>query len=398
MDFTFTDDQLALREVTRQFLAKHGEPARRTALAEPGGFDRALWRRLTGELGLAGLAVPERFGGAGAGLLEVAIVVEEFGASLLPMPYLPSALAAALLAELADGESAAPAARPAAASAAEFAAEQLPGLADGTLIGALACAEAAAGQPPGVRLDAGGRLHGTTAHVLGGDVADVLLVAAATSDGVAPDGARRDAPGVTLCGVRRDAPGVTLCGVRRDAPGLAVSTPPSLDPTRPQALITFTGTPAVPLAADERRAVELLWTALAVESAGAARRCLTDTVDHLRTRTQFGRPLGSFQALKHRCADLAAEIESAVSTAYYAVWAATESPRESAVVAPLAKAHCADVFFHAAAESIQLHGGIGFTWEHDAHLYLKRAKSTQLLYGSPSYLRRVVGRRALILD
>ncbi|MGA4992197.1 acyl-CoA dehydrogenase family protein [Nonomuraea bangladeshensis] len=410
MDFTFTDDQLALREVTREFLAKHGEPARRTALAEPGGFDRALWRRLTGELGLAGLAVPERFGGAGAGLLEIAIVVEELGASLLPMPYLPSALAAALLAELADGESAAPAARPAAASAAEFAAEQLPGLADGTLIGALACAEVAAGQPPGVRLDAGGRLHGTTAHVLGGDVADVLLVAAATSDGVAPGGARRDAPGVAPDGVRRDAPGVApdgarrdapgvaLYGVRRDAPGLAVSTPPPLDPTRPQALITFTGTPAVPLAADERRAVELLWTALAVESAGAARRCLTDTVDHLRTRTQFGRPLGSFQALKHRCADLAAEIESAVSTAYYAVWAAAESPRESAVVAPLAKAHCADVFFHAAAESIQLHGGIGFTWEHDAHLYLKRAKSTQLLYGSPSYLRRVVGRRALILD
>ncbi|GAA3146855.1 acyl-CoA dehydrogenase family protein [Planomonospora alba] len=380
MDFTFSDDQLALREVTRQFLAEHGGRAVQEARAEPGGLDHALWRRLTGELGLAGLAVPEVFGGAGAGLLEIAIVVEELGAFLLPVPYLASALTAALLAELAGGGAGTGAAAGTnfatdtdVAGGAGFAAKHLPGLADGSLIGALACAEVAAGGSPGVRLGAEGRLYGTAGHVLGGDVADVLLVAAASGDGV------------------------MLCGVRRDAPGLAVSVPPVLDPTRPQARITFTGTPATPLGVDGRRAVELLWTALAVESAGAARRCLSDTVDHLRRRRQFGRALGSFQALKHRCADLAVEIESAVSTAYYAAWAAAESPEEAAVVAPLAKAHCADVFWHAAAESMQLHGGIGFTWEHDAHLYLKRAKSTQLLYGAPAYLRGLVGRRAGIL-
>jgi alkylation response protein AidB-like acyl-CoA dehydrogenase len=335
----------------------------RQAIASPAGYDEAVWKRLTGELGLTALAVPEELGGAGATLAEVAVAVEEIGRALLPVPYLPTALATALLAE-------------AGAPAAE---EFLPGLADGTLAAAFALG-------PGVTAR-GGALSGTVRNVLDGPRADVFLVRAtdAASAAAASTG---------------DGDGCIYAVRAADATVTPVGT---LDLTRGQAVVEFADAPALRVSPEgddgalARRAEDLVRTALAAESASAAAHCLDATVEYLKTRVQFGRPIGEFQALKHRCADLLVQVESARMTARAAVRAAVSDPAEFAVAAPLAKRYCADVFFHAAAETIQLHGGIGFTWEHDAHLYLKRAKSTQLLHGTPAELRTLIARRAGIL-
>ncbi|MCL2581320.1 MAG: acyl-CoA/acyl-ACP dehydrogenase [Streptosporangiales bacterium] len=335
MDFsglTDTPEQAELRTAVRGFLASAPENP---------------WKRLTGELGLTALAVPESLGGADATLAEVMVAVEETGRVLAPVPYLPTALAAAILAE---------------AGVEDF----VPGLADGTLTAALALG-------PGVTTfsgDAdGGKLSGTVRNVLDGPEADVFLVRVAGA----------------------------LVAVR--AADAAVTPVETLDQTRGQALVRFTGAPAVRVGDGDfaDRAEGLLWTALAAESAAAAAQCLSRCVEYLKTRVQFGRPIGEFQALKHRCADLAAELESAWMTAHAAVRAALSDPEEFAIAAPLAKRYCADAFFRAAAEMIQLHGGIGFTWEHDAHRYLKRAKSTQLLHGTPAELRTLIARRAGLL-
>jgi alkylation response protein AidB-like acyl-CoA dehydrogenase len=332
-----TPEQAALREVVRDFCGKHAGPG--------------SWDRLTGELGLTGLAVPECYGGAGAGLAEVAVAVEETGRVLLPAPYLSTALAGAVLSEAG------------AVPAAEF----LPGIASGALRAAFAL-----GGPVTV---SGGRLTGVAHHVLDGAEAGLFIVRA--GDG--------------LFAVPAADAVVTPAG--------------TLDQTRSQATVALQDAPALAAGDAAERAEDLLRVMLAVESAGAAAHCLEVTVGYLKTRVQFGRPIGAFQALRHRCADLAVEVASARATAYAAVRAAAApagsaagsaagSPAELPVLGPLAKRHCVDVFWHAAAEMIQLHGGIGFTWEHEAHRYLKRAKTSQLLHGTPAELRRLVSQRA----
>jgi alkylation response protein AidB-like acyl-CoA dehydrogenase len=332
-----TPEQAALREAVRGFCGKHAGPG--------------AWDRLTGELGLTGLAVPDRHGGAGAGLAEVAVAVEETGRVLLPVPYLSTALAGAVLSE-GGGDG----------GTAEF----LPGIAAGALRVAFAlCGSVTA---------SGGRLTGIAHHVLDGAEAGLFVVRA----------------GDALFAVRAADTVVTPVG--------------TLDQTRTQATVSFRDAPGLAVGSAieggaAERAEDLLRVMLAVESAGAAAHCLDVTVGYLKTRVQFGRPIGAFQALRHRCADLAVEVASARATAYAAVRAAaspagTASAAELAVLGPLAKRHCADVFWHAAAEMIQLHGGIGFTWEHEAHRYLKRAKTSQLLHGTPAELRRLVGQRA----
>jgi acyl-CoA dehydrogenase len=325
-----TPEQAALREAVRDFCRKHAGPG--------------AWDRLTGELGLTGLAVPECYGGAGAGLAEVAVAVEETGRVLLPAPYLSTALAGAVLSE----------------GGAVPAAEFLPGIASGALRAAFV---------PGSAVTAsGGRLTGVAHHVLDGAEAGLFVVRA----------------GDALFAVRAADTVVTPAG--------------TLDQSRSQAAVEFRDAPALAAGFAAERAEDLLRVMLAVESAGAAAHCLDVTVGYLNTRVQFGRPIGAFQALRHRCADLAVEVASARATAYAAVRAAAGSPAgspaELAVLGPLAKRHCVDVFWHAAAEMIQLHGGIGFTWEHEAHRYLKRAKTSQLLYGTPAELRRLVAQRA----
>jgi len=332
-----TPEQAALRETVRDFCRRHAGPG--------------AWDRLTRELGLAGLAVPECHGGAGAGLAEVAVAVEETGRVLLPVPYLSTALAGAVLSEggAACGDG----------GAAEF----LPGIASGALRAAFVLG--------GSLVAADGRLTGVAQHVLDGAEAGLFVVRA----------------GDALFAVRAADAVVTPAG--------------TLDQTRSQATVSFHGAPVVPAGCAAGRAEDLLRVMLAVESAGAAAHCLDVTVGYLKARVQFGRPIGAFQALRHRCADLAVEVASARATAYAAVRAAASpagspaaSSAELAVLGPLAKRHCVDVFWHAAAEMIQLHGGIGFTWEHEAHRYLKRAKTSQLLHGTPAELRRLVSQRA----
>jgi acyl-CoA dehydrogenase len=325
-----TPERAVLRETVRDFCLKHAGPG--------------AWDRLTGELRLTGLAVPECYGGEGAGLAEVAVAVEETGRVLLPAPYLSTALAGAVLSEGvgAPGDS----------EAAGF----LPGIASGALRAAFVLSDSVQA--------ADGRLAGVARHVLDGAEADLFVVRA------------------------RDM----LFAVR--AADTVVTPEGTLDETRSQATVEFRGSPAAGAGCAAGRAQELLRVMLAVESAGAAAHCLDVTVGYLKTRVQFGRPIGAFQALRHRCADLAVEVTSARATAHAAVRAATESPGELPVLGPLAKRHCVDVFWHAAAEMIQLHGGIGFTWEHEAHRYLKRAKTSQLLHGNPAELRRLVSQRA----
>jgi len=335
---TDSPEQAALREAVRDFCRRHADGADRVDQAAWAA--RPAWKRLTGELGLTGLAIDERRGGMGAGFAEVAVAAEELGRVLLPVPYLSTALAGAVLSE---GDP-------------EAAAGLLPGLASGALTAAFVFT--------GDITVAGGRLSGTAGNVLDGGEAAVFLVRAEGQ----------------LYAVRAADATVTAAG--------------TLDQTRSQATVTFRDSPALATGADGDRAEELMRVLLAAESVAAAEHCLDVTIAHLKSRQQFGRPIGSFQALKHRCADLAVEVFSARATARAAVAAAAFGQGDLGVLAPLAKRYCVDVFWHVAAEMIQLHGGIGFTWEHEAHRYLKRAKTSQLLLGSPGQLRRLVAHRA----
>jgi alkylation response protein AidB-like acyl-CoA dehydrogenase len=337
-----TEEQAALRSAVRDLLAR-------------GLSADALWKRMTGELGLTGLAVPEAYGGAGAGLAEIAVAVEETGRVLAPVPYLSTALAGYVLSR-AGAAGAGAAGIDVAAAGVGAAGEFLPGIADGSLRAAFVFA--------GSLAVSGGRVSGSAAHVLDGASADLFIVA---------------------CG---DSLYVVRAG---DASVTPVET---LDQTRSQAVVEFGSSSAAPVTGcSGGMAEDLFRVLLAVESAGAAAHCLDVTVAYLRTREQFGRALGTFQALRHRCADLAVEVASASATATAAV---ASAPAGLEVLGPLAKKYCADVFWHVAAEMIQLHGGIGFTWEHSAHRYLKRAKTTQLILGSPAELRRLVAERAAL--
>src|SRR5207302_423435 len=197
----------------------------------------------------------------------------------------------------------------------------------------------------------------------------------------------------------RTGSGVSLFAVEGDASGLTRTPLSTMDQTRKQAKLEFANTPAR-LIGNEGQAwtglnktLDLAAVALAAEQVGGGQKVLDMSVEYAKVRVQFGRPIGSFQAIKHKCADMLLEVESAKSAAYYAGWAAAEDNDELPVVASLAKAYCSDAYFHAAAENIQIHGGIGFTWEHPAHLYFKRAKSSELLLGDPTYHRELLAQR-----
>jgi alkylation response protein AidB-like acyl-CoA dehydrogenase len=259
--------------------------------------------------------------------------------------------------------------------------ELLPGIATGDTIATLAFTEDNGRWDEGgiattaTRAGDGWTLDGHKMFVLDGHVANLLVVAA------------------------RTPAGLSLFAVEGDAPGLTRVPLATMDQTRKQARLELAGTPGQLIGADGgasaglSRTLDLAAVALAAEQVGGAQRCLDMSVEYAKERVQFGRPIGSFQAIKHKCADMLLEVESAKSAAYYAGWAAAESSDELPVVASLAKAYCSDAYFHAAAENIQIHGGIGFTWEHDAHLYFKRAKSSELLLGDPTYHRELLAQR-----
>jgi alkylation response protein AidB-like acyl-CoA dehydrogenase len=366
MNFSLSEEQEELRRVLRQFLeSKSPEAAVRSQMASEPGFDRTLWSQMADQLGLQGIAVPEAYGGSGFSLVELAVVLEEMGRSLLCSPYLSSVvLAGSALLESGD----------------ESAMKRfLPGIASGDTVAALALTEPA-GRWDGAGVEAvaeadgdGWRITGTKSYVLDGAAADLLLVAARSAAG-----------------------GISLFAVDGNAPGMTRTQLPTLDQTRKQARLDMSDVPAELVGADGgawavvQRVLELAAVGLAAEQVGGAQRCLDMAVDYAKVRVQFGRPIGSFQAIKHKCADMLVRVESARSAAYYAAWCAAERNDELPLMASLAKSYCSEAYFSVAADNIQVHGAIGFTWEHPAHLYFKRAKTSELLFGDPTYHRRLL--------
>ncbi|GAA3652415.1 acyl-CoA dehydrogenase family protein [Streptomyces chitinivorans] len=360
-DLLYSEIEEELRASVRALLADRCPPENTLARCETGEpYDRALWQTLARDLGAASLAVPEEAGGAGASVREAAVVLEELGRAAAPTPYLGSAVLAttALLAlEDADGGDGAEAAK------------LLASLAGGERTAALAVPLSAmpgtGAFPAAVRADSAGTLTGTVTSVADAAAADVLIVPA--------EG--------------RDGPG--LYAVEATAAALAVVPRTSLDLTRPVADLTFTGTAARRLAgagqapAALERALLTGAGLLASEQLGIAEWCLTATVAYLKDRRQFGRQLGSFQALKHRLADLWLEVVGARAAARYAADTLATGDPDAPVAVAVAASHCGELAVRAAEECVQLHGGIGMTWEHPAHLYLKRAKADQIALGTP---------------
>jgi alkylation response protein AidB-like acyl-CoA dehydrogenase len=378
-----TQEHDELRASVRRFLADKAPLPRVRALMETeDGTDQAVWRQAGEQLGLQGLAIPEAYGGAGFTFAEQAVVLEEFGAALYGGPYLASAVLAAnaLLASQDEGARR----------------DLLPGIADGSTIATLAFTEddgswdPAASRLTAVKSGDGWQLTGHKSFVLDGHGATLILVAARTSAGLSLF-AVDAVPGNTV-------PGNTVPGNTGTA-GLTRVSLPTLDQTRKLARLEFTdvagrliGSPG-DAAAVLGHVLDVAAIALAAEQLGGAQRALDMTVEYGKIRHQFGRPIGSFQAIKHRCADLLLEVESLRSAVGYAAAAVAGSPAEVPVLAPLVKAYASDAYFHVAAESIQIHGGIGFTWEHDAHLYFKRAKASELLLGDGAYHRERLATR-----
>ena len=371
MAFAFSDEQQELRRGLRRFLEERS-PARevRRLMETEAGYDPAVWAQMARELGLQGLAVPAEYGGAGFGPVDQLVVLEEMGRALLCAPYFATAVLA-VSALRASGD--------------ETAQRQwLPGIADGTTVATLAVPEDDGAwttdrlRTRARRAGDGWVLDGRKSFVLDGAIADLVLVVA-EADG-----------------------GPSLFAVDGRAPGLSRRPLQTLDPTRKQAVLVLEGVPAQ-LVGEEgaaagivERTVTLAIVALAAEQVGGAQRCLEMSVEYAKLRVQFGRPIGSFQAIKHKCADMLLAVESAKSAAYYAAWAAADGSAELPLVASLAKALCSETYFHVAAENIQIHGGIGFTWEHDAHLYYRRAKSTEVMLGSPTQHREMAA--AYLID
>ncbi|MEV8033256.1 acyl-CoA dehydrogenase family protein [Streptomyces sp. NPDC086182] len=389
MDAHLTAEQEEIRRALRELLVKRCGPEElRAAEATLAGHDPALWEALARQLGLPGLALPEVYGGVGCSVTELALACEESGRALAPSPLLATAVLAAPLI-LALGTEAQRAAL-------------LPPLASGTLTGALAIPGAGlatalglvgdnhgdwagGGRAGGVqarRAEGAWRLYGQAAQVLDGHSAGLLVVAAHTG------------------GFARSR--TLLFLVRADADGLVRARQTSLDPTRPQARLELRYVQAE-LLGDEQADVLAALAAvgdtaaavLAVEAVGAADRALERTVEYVRRREQFGRAIGSFQAVKHRLADVYVGVQSARSAAYYAAWATGTGGER---VGGLALAQALESLRTAASEGIQLHGGIGFTWEHDAHLYFKRASGDELLFGPVHRLRAHAADVARLFD
>ena len=351
-----TGEQRDLRDAVRGLLARQQNPA-----PEPGdpgpGYDRALWQRLCGEIGVAGLAIPACYGGAGAGPAETHVVMEDLGRGLTPSPMLGSAVLAAQ-ALLASGDAAA-------------CQRLLPAVADGTAIAALAWTdEAGHWDPRTVAFSATSDhvLTGEAHYVLDGDIADVLLAAAHTPGGVALFEVDLQHSGVTRRAATTMDTARRLASVRLDGvPGLLLG--------------DHAGAAGGPALA---RARDLACIALTAEQVGAAQRALDLTVAYTKVRVQFGRAIGSFQALQHRMADLYVLVESARSLSAAAASAAAEGAPDLGLRAAAAKAYCSEALTRVAGQMIQLHGAIGITWEHDAHRYFKRAHGSGQLFGAPA--------------
>lgn len=376
MEFSFSEDQNELRRAARRFLEAESSEARvRAAMDTEQGYDSAVWEQLSEELAWTALTIPEGYGGLGMSYLDLHPLMEEMGRALLCSPFFSTICLGANAILLGGSEAQKE--------------EWLPSIAAGETKVALAYAEK--GRESGAdaihasyRRD-GDRyvLRGTKHYVIDGHTADLIIVAARAEKSQGLDG-------------------ISLFAVSADAPGLQRTWTPSMDQTRKLAIVELEDVtvPGKSLLGEEgrgwdlcERTLDLGRIALAAEQVGAAEMCLEMAVEYAKVRQQFGRPIGSFQAIKHKCADMLTMIESARSASFHASALAGQGEADLSEAASSAKAFCSDTFFHCAAENIQIHGGIGFTWEHPAHMYFKRAKATEVLLGDPSFHRERVAQR-----
>ncbi|MFC6239288.1 acyl-CoA dehydrogenase family protein [Longivirga aurantiaca] len=359
-----TDELRSMAEAVRSVLAAES-PIERVAAVADGldGLDAPLWRTLAQDLGVTGVLVPEAHGGLGLGWAEARVVLEALGSSLACVPFAPSCVVAVTLVLAAGDEGAA--------------GDILPGIVDGSTVVAVALGDDSVLAPVSrsavaaeLGVDGAWVLTGDQPFVPYGTVADAILLLARTSD---------------------DEHGWFL--VASDARGLSRSAMSVVDTTRPQALLRLESTPARLVGAVGRcddllaPVLDAAVAAAACEQLGASRHLLDLTVAYASTRFQFGQPIGSFQALQHRLADLAISIDTAASAVEYAVSAAPADPRQRAEAASISGVVCSETFYLAALETIQIHGGIGFTWEHQAHRYYRRALASRVALGSPAFHR-----------
>ncbi|MBG0857157.1 acyl-CoA/acyl-ACP dehydrogenase [Streptomyces spinoverrucosus] len=358
-----------LRASVGEFMAaKSPEEAVRKLMESEPRFDPDVWSQAADQLRLPALAIPEEYGGDGFGPVELGVVLEEMGRALFCSPFFSTVVLAAQ-ALLASGDS-------------EACARHLPGIAAGRTMATLAVAEEGGSWDPAListravaDADGGWKLSGRKGFVIDGTTADLILV------------------------VARTVAGPSFFAVDRAAPGVTAEAMETLDATRTLARLTFDAVPATPVGPDGAggrimaKVLDVASVGLAAEQAGGARRCLEMSVEHARTRHQFGRPIGSFQAVKHKCADMLVQVELAEASAREAALLAAGDAPDFPVAAAVAHACCSRAYMVAAMENIQVHGGIGFTWEHPAHLYFRRAKSSQLLFGGPAiYHERLLDR------
>ena len=375
MDFAFTEEQEELRASARDFLAAHSSSEQvRTAMQSELGYDPQVWKQIGAELGWPSVIIPEEFGGLGLGYVELIALLEGMGSALLCAPFFSSVCLGANALLVGGSE--------------EQKKEYLPGIAEGQTRATLAFTEAngrwdASGIEASARREGGDYvLSGKKSFVLDGHCADLLVVAA-----------RRE-------GTTGEA-GISLFALPAAARGVERRALPTMDQTRRQAEIELRDVrvPGSALMGQEgegwgalSKTLALAAVALSAEQVGGAQRCLDMSVEYAKQRVQFGRPIGSFQAIKHKCADMLVQVESARSASYYAGCVAAEDGAELPLVASLAKAYCSDAYFDCAANAIQIHGGVGFTWEYDVHLYFKRAKSSESFLGDGAYHREQVAR------
>jgi alkylation response protein AidB-like acyl-CoA dehydrogenase len=370
MDFGFSEEQEMLRKSARDFLAKESPMTYvRQMMEDDRGFRDEQWQKMAG-LGWMGLILPEEHGGAGLNFVDLIVVLEEMGRVVLPGPFFSTAVLGGVA--LLEGGSAAQKK------------ELLPKLAAGKLRLTLAQLEPSARwDAEGIALEArpaggGYKLSGTKLFVPDAHTADLLIVAGR-------------APGST------GAEGVSLFLVDAKAPGVTITLLKTMDQTRKLCEVVLQDTPAEGMLGQPGQGLKLLdrtvdrgKVGLCAEMCGGAQKVLEMSVEYAKVREQFGRPIGSFQAIQHKCANMLVEVESSKSATYYAAWAVANDVPEAPLAAAMAKAYCSDAYRHTAGEGIQIHGGIGFTWEHDMHIYFKRAKSSEVTFGDATWNREIV--------
>jgi alkylation response protein AidB-like acyl-CoA dehydrogenase len=359
----WTEEQVQLGRATKALLGRIAtEREVRRLMATPTGFEPATWSALTG-LGLVSILIPEQSDGMGGSLTDLGVVLEEMGRRLIPGPYLSTAVLAVQALLATDPAQAGP---------------YFKQIASGATIATVAVTEG-----PGRWSEADVAASASRDH------SDWRLTGVKT---FVPDGASAD----LILVVARDEDGLGLYAVSGDAPGVTRSTRPTMDQTRKQATIELSGAPAQRLRTAApawdvvAEIIRVGMVAVAAEQVGGALEVLDLVLEHATNRRQFGQPIGSFQAIQHKCADMVADIEAARSAAYYAEQAIATHAPDAAVAAELAKSYCSDMYRRVTDAAVQIFGGIGMTWEHPIHLYLKRSRSSEILFGTPAQHREVL--------